>query len=188
MVAGRKVRPISLAEAWVKLADKIAVGSGAKNFRAQIEPVQLGAGYPDGVVAVVRCMRRWACAIEEAAQWCADNAEAALTPEGQEAAAQAECVLVGTDIRNAFGNMYRSGAIGAIERLCPALARLLASSWSQGTLLWARTGQRQWACHEVSAAGRKAACRPKSRFVLTYMKFWEVCAACSRLTSSAWAS
>ena len=145
VVAGRKVRPISLAEAWIKLADKIAVAFGAKNFRAQIEPVQLGAGYPDGVVAVVRSMRRWATAIEEAAQWCAENGDMILTPEGQAAAAQAECVLVGADLRNAFGNMYRSGAIGAVERLCPTLARLLASSWAQGTVLWARTGPRQWA-------------------------------------------
>ena len=77
MVAGRKVRPISLAESWDKLADKVAVASGAKAFRAQIEPVQLEAGYPDGVVAVVRCMRRWATAIEEAATWFAENVDAA---------------------------------------------------------------------------------------------------------------
>ena len=72
-VAGLKVRPISLAETWVKLADKIAATAGSAGFRAKVEPIQLGAGYPDGVVAAVRCMRRWASAIEDAAQWCAEK-------------------------------------------------------------------------------------------------------------------
>ena len=50
VVGGRKIRPISLAEAWVKLADKAGVAAGAAQFRAALEPRQLGAGYPDGVV------------------------------------------------------------------------------------------------------------------------------------------
>ena len=102
---------------------------------------------------MVRCMRRWAAAIEEAALWCSENADTALTPEGMEAAAQAECVFVGTDIRNVLGTMFRSGAIAAVERLCLALARLLASSWAQGTVLGARAGPKQWACRRSFRGG-----------------------------------
>ena len=62
-----------------------------------------------------------------------------------EASLQGEWVIVGTDIKNAFGSMHRSGAIGAVARCCPPLAGLLASSWCQGTRQWAGTSDTGWA-------------------------------------------
>ena len=90
VVAGRKIRPISLAEAWIKLADKVAVAVGAASFRSKVEPQQLGAGHPDGVVAATRRMRRWAAGIEDAALWCSENAALQHTVEHADAAATAE--------------------------------------------------------------------------------------------------
>ena len=40
-----------------------------------------------------------------------------------------------------------------MERLCPTLAKLLASSWTHGTVLWARTGARHWACQRSYRGG-----------------------------------
>ena len=137
------MRPTSLAESWVKLADKIAVTAGAAQFRATVEPTQLGAGYPEGVVAAVWRMRRWACAIEEAAAWCVGSGELQVSQQYVEAATPAECVFVGADIKNAFGSTHRSGAIRAVARCCPSLAGLLAASWCNGARLWARSGPRQ---------------------------------------------
>ena len=69
-----------------------------------------------------------------------------IAPDAIEAAAQAECVIVGADIKHAFGSMHRSGAVGAVMRCCTPLAGLLTSSWSQGTPLWARTSDKKWTC------------------------------------------
>eukprot|EP00972_Heterocapsa_arctica_P044419 6558617-Heterocapsa_arctica.AAC.1 len=46
----RKLRPIGLSEALVKLAECICIDAAMAGIRAAIEPVQLGCGTPDGVV------------------------------------------------------------------------------------------------------------------------------------------
>ena len=52
--------------------------------------------------------------IEDAAMWCAENPQLRHTVEFADAAATAECVIVGTDIKTAFGSMCRSSAIGEV--------------------------------------------------------------------------
>ena len=69
------------------------------------------------------------------------------------ARAQAECVIVGTDILSAVGCMFRSSAIGAVVRCCPPLASLLAASWCRGTKLWARTSDTTWTSRTSDRGG-----------------------------------
>ena len=76
--------------------------------------------------------------------WCSEHTELQHTLEFAEAAATAECVIVGTDTRSAFGIMHRSGAIRAVAKCCPALVGLVATSWGQGARLWARASNDGW--------------------------------------------
>ena len=98
-------------------------------------------------------MRRWASAIEDAGQWCEESGDVELTPQLLEMRAQAECVIVGTDIRNAFGCMFRSSAIATVARCCPQLAGLLAASWCRGTKLWARVSDTEWVSRTSDRGG-----------------------------------
>ena len=109
-----------------------------------MKPRQLGAGHPDDVVAAIQCVRRWAVAIADAAFWCSESAHLQHTVEFAETTTATECVVVGTDITNAFGSTNRPGAIGAVSRCCPQLLGLLATSWIRGARFWARAGIHEW--------------------------------------------
>ena len=72
----RKLRPIALEEALVKFAESVAIDAAITDVLKKLEPMQLGAGTPDGTVLAVGVLRRWAqdAANEEAiAQSDADN-------------------------------------------------------------------------------------------------------------------
>ena len=55
----RKLRPIALAEALLKLAEGVIIDQHIWGLRRAVEPRQLGAGTPDGCVLVVKALRLW---------------------------------------------------------------------------------------------------------------------------------
>ena len=122
---GRKLRPIGLSEALVKLAENAKLDEDMPALRAVLEPAQLGAGTPDGVAIAIRVLRGWAKDIEEEASF--------------------EDAITGTDLENAFCRMFRSKAIRAARRHLPQIAPILAGAWATGRVrVWQRCSGSGW--------------------------------------------
>ena len=74
----RKLRPIALAEALLKLAEGLAVDAALPVLARYLEPNQLGATTPDGAPIIVRVIRSWAADIIHNAR------DGEATPRGEE--------------------------------------------------------------------------------------------------------
>ena len=149
-VRGRKLRPIMLCEALVKLAETVAIDGVILHIRRSLEPHQLGVNTPDGVVMAVRVLRGWADDIEQGA-----------------ASTQSTDVLVGTDLANAYCRMLRSGGLRSTRSRAPALARMLAMQWGHGgTAVWQRIGGRGWAMDWALRGGAQGSNLARAVFAL----------------------
>ena len=117
----RKIRPIVLAGAPLKMVEGAAVDMELTALLHVLEPRQLGCGTPDGAGLVVALMRAWA----------ADDVAAPdlVDPMTQES----------LDLENAYGRAYRSTMVKGAVRMAPGLAPLYAAQW-QGlaTTAWQR--------------------------------------------------
>ena len=56
---GRKVRPIGLSEALVKLAENCCIEAAMRDIKRTCEPIQLGVATPDGCAVATRLLRAW---------------------------------------------------------------------------------------------------------------------------------
>ena len=132
-LVGRKRRPIMLYEPLVKLAECIVIVEAMEGIRRSVEPCQLGVATPDGVRIAVRIMRAWAADI------------AAAVAVGGDEALERDVVIVGTDLRNAYGRMFRStGIVSAVKR-APRLVPMLCNRWKPGNArVWQQIGPGQW--------------------------------------------
>ena len=120
----RKLRPIALTEALVKLSESMTIDECIDDIRRALEPSQLGAATPDGAVLAVRILRGWARDIEE-------GGDTALND-----------VIAGTDLENAFGRLFRSSGLAATRALVPRLAPMLAGQWRNGcSVAWQRVAE-----------------------------------------------
>ena len=117
----RKIRPIALAEAPLKLVEGAAVDMELSALLHVLEPRQLGCGTPDGAGLVVALMRAWAA--DDAAE------PDIVDPMTQES----------LDLENAYGRAFRSTMVAGAVRMAPGLAPLYAAQW-QGlaTTAWQR--------------------------------------------------
>ena len=119
----RKVRPVTLAEMWVKLADDVASQRALPRVAAHLEPQQQGLN-PTGLSKVIRCLRGWARQAE-------DNAAA-----DPDAPAR---IIFSTDLENAFCCRTRSRALRETSLVDAHLARWNAVMWRSGsTQCWQR--------------------------------------------------
>ena len=93
----------------------------------------MGVATLDGVSVAVRVVRAWAA-----------DVTAAVTASGGEAPEQ-DVVIFGTDLRNAYGRMFRStGFLNALKR-APRLVPMLCNLWKPGNArVWQQVGQGQW--------------------------------------------
>ena len=90
----------------MKLVEKCLSDTLAKQIRAACGPRQLGAGVPGGAQIALEALRA-----------------ATSHPSCEE--------VLSTDIKNAFGSLYKERALQACGRLCPQLFHYLLASWSQ---------------------------------------------------------
>ena len=100
---GRKLRPITLLEALPKFAEAVGLDEGAEEIRKVFEPDQLGVNTPDGNIILLRTLQAWASDIEQA------NVERFEHERWDELEAMAAL-----DLKNAYGNFYRSGAVNEV--------------------------------------------------------------------------
>ena len=126
----RKLRPIALAEALLKFAEGLAVDAALPQLTAFLEPAQLGAATPDGAPIIIRAIRSWAADIVESAH------NPATTPRA-DGSSPSEDAIVGLDLKNAYGLIYRSSCLEGLCHHVPELAPLAAAEWqNQGTRVW----------------------------------------------------
>ena len=95
-----------------------------------LQPRQLGAGTPDGVVLAFKLLQEWACILE---------ADGPCTVEALDEDAGATEVkgLVAADLTNAYGMFFRSAALRAASDVSPTLAAWMASEFScRETTYW----------------------------------------------------
>ena len=117
----RKLRPIGLSEVLVKLGETVILDDLTPKARRVLEPMQMGAGTPDGVAIAVRVLRGWADEMGNAVVH-------ALSHEQEEQHCLSD-VIAGTDLENAFGRMYRSADLRAVRTLLPEVLPMLAGRW-----------------------------------------------------------
>ena len=128
----RKLRPIALSEAPLKLVESMTIQEEVEATLRQVEPYNLGLGSPDGAALAVRALRA------EAVRMAACN-RATLEAGGDDLWA-----MVPLDLANAYGAAYRSGCLRAAAKVCPRLAAIAASEWQLNkTAVWTRVGG-QW--------------------------------------------
>ena len=126
----RKLRPIAMAEALLKFAEGLAVDAALPQLTAFLEPTQLGVATPDGSPVIIRAIRSWAADIVASAQ------DPSLTPRS-DAIAPSEDAIVGLDLKNAYGLIFRSSCLEGLCHHVPELAPLAAAEWqNQGTRVW----------------------------------------------------
>ena len=133
LLLGGKRRPIMLYEPLVKLAECLVIDEAMEGIRRSVEPCQLGVATPDGARIAVRIVRAWA----------ADVAVAVAVGGGQ--APEQEVVIVGTELRNAYGRMFRSTGIQSARQRAPRLVPMLCKWWKLGNArAWQQVGPGQW--------------------------------------------
>ena len=125
----RKLRPITQAEATIKLVESAVIDDELVALRSTLEPKQLGVATPDGCVRAVKLLRGWVEAMELAA----------LGESGSGDPGEWAC-LAKLDMENAYGRFYRADALEAAEKRVGRLAQLAAVQWRTGELrVWLNT-------------------------------------------------
>ena len=120
----RKLRPIALAEALLKLTEGVAIDEAVPTIKCALEPRQLGCNTADGAPLTVRVLRSWAEDMARAAEDGSDIADDGLS---------------GLDLENAYGRAHRSSCLQGAQEHAPALAPLAATQWRlQSTNVWQR--------------------------------------------------
>ena len=103
-----------------------------ENILRVLEPLQMGAGTPDGTVLLVQLLRQWVKAAEAP-----DMDQQTTTLEA--ATLDALQVIFSTDLKNAYGNAYRSVMLRAVTDKVPRLAPFLGAKWSTASnRVWPR--------------------------------------------------
>ena len=96
----------------MKLVEKCLSETLSKSIRTACGPRQLGAGVPGGAQIALEALRA-----------------ATAHPSCEE--------VLSTDIKNAFGSVYKERVLQACGRRCPQLLPYLLASWSEeGSLLF----------------------------------------------------
>ena len=118
----RKLRPVALAEALVKLAESCVIEQHIDRILKGVEPTNLELGTPDAAALKVRIVREWA------------NDMAKAPKEGQDAD-----VVLPMDLENAYGRAFRSTCLEAARSACPQPAAICAAQWEPcDTRSWQR--------------------------------------------------
>ena len=107
--ARRKLRPIALEEALVKFVEGVACDAAIAIVLKKLEPLQLGAGTPDGTVLVVNMLREWA----EGAVTAAHEGDLGQNALNNAAVLDELEIIFSTDLCNAYGNAFRSAMLRA---------------------------------------------------------------------------
>eukprot|EP00973_Karenia_brevis_P004874 670944-Karenia_brevis.AAC.1 len=124
-----KLRPIALAEGLLKIVEAGVMAESNGQLLSALEPIQLGAGSPDGVVLTVKLLQAWADQMsrtesaftEEFVRNIADN-DTALETNLQ--------AIAPLDLVNAYGKFFRGPALEQAIAHVPMLAAFAATEWS----------------------------------------------------------
>ena len=98
------LRPIALFETTLKLATGSLLEVSSKAITQRIFPHQFGAGTPAGAEAMLRMSQALAKAFPN-------------------------YVLVGTDVKNAFGTLHRASILAGVAEVSPDLLPILLALW-----------------------------------------------------------
>ena len=104
---GGKLRPIALGEALSKFAQAVLIDTIEKQIRTVLEPRQQSVRAPGGAELVANTLREWT-----------------RTKSGR--------VILQIDLKNAYGQMYRSKALRELSAKCPQMAPMAAQQWQSG--------------------------------------------------------
>ena len=107
-----KLRPVTLAEVLIKLAERCVIEQHIDRLSKGVEPTDLELGTPDAAALIVRIVRGWA------------NDMAVAPKEGQDAD-----VVLPIDLDNAYGRAFRSTCLEAARSACSQLAAICAAQW-----------------------------------------------------------
>ena len=114
------IRPIALFETTLKLATGSLLEVSSKAISKKIFPHQFGAGTPAGAEAMLRMSQALARAFPH-------------------------YVMIGTDVKNAFGTLHRASILQAIAEVSPDLLPVLLALWRSGpTTMFVQISEEQW--------------------------------------------
>ena len=122
--ARRKLRPIACSEALLKLAETLVIDANESQLRAAMRPHQLGCGVPDRAVLLVTATRAWASEVQR-------KTMAEIDHPAEDDTKALEQSVMGIDMENAYGRVFRSSCIEATLELAPGLAALTGSQWQR---------------------------------------------------------
>ena len=125
---GGKLRPIALGEVMSKFAQAVLIDTLEKQLRHVLEPRQLSVRVPGGAELVANTLREWT-----------------RTRSGR--------VILQIDLKNAYGQMYRSTALRELSAKCPQLAPMAAQQWQSGaSWAWFKVDGK-WEAFEAERGG-----------------------------------
>ena len=103
--------------------------------------------------------------------WAADIAAAVAVGGGE--APERDVVTVGTDLRNAYGRMFRSiGIVSAVKR-APRLVPMLCNRWKPGNArVWQQIGPGQWEAESSLRGGGRGSFLSEVIFALDMEEAW----------------
>ena len=125
-----------------KLAECLIIYEAMEGIRRSVEPCQLGVATPDGVRLAVRAVRAWAA-----------DVAVAVAARGPKAPEQ-EVATLGTDLRHAYGRMFRSTGISSALKRAPCLVPMLCNLWKPGNAkVWQQIGPGVWEAQSSMRGG-----------------------------------
>ena len=139
---GKGIRPIALFECPRKLATGLLMEHCTPAVAATVAPYQFGIGMPAGAEVMLKTIQ----------------AVAAANPE---------LAFGSSDVKNAFGTVFRSAALATASKLQPAITPALAQMWQPGpTCMHAQSSPTEWKSFFVSDGVFQGECLSTAVFCL----------------------
>ena len=159
---GKGIRPIALFECPLKLATGLLMEHCTPAVAATVAPYQFGIGMPAGAEVMLKTIQAVA-------------------------AAHPDLAFGSSDVKNAFGTVFRSAALATASKLQPTITPALAQMWQPGpTCMHAQCSPTEWKSLFVSDGVFQGECLSTAIFCLVmheaildfYKRIGPVLAAC----------